>query len=162
MKIQENAGSCPRQEAPNPCMLCGEVGRLLHRCIREESEKAGLTSSYRPFLRQLAQEDGLTQLELAQITHFAPPTVSVALQKMQQDGLIVRTPDPEDLRQIRVHITPKGLELHRLVHQAIVKTEKRALAGLSQEEQDTLKLLLTRMRDNLLSERNGEASHETD
>ena len=69
---------------------------------------------------------------------------------------------PEDLRQIRVHITPKGLELHRLVHQAIVKTEECALAGLSQEEQDTLKLLLTRMRENLLSERSGEASHETD
>lgn len=143
-------------------MLCGEIGRLMGHCLREKTEKVGMSSSYRPFLHTLVELDGLTQLELARITHLTAPTVSVTLQKMEQDGLITRTPDPEDMRQIRVSITQRGRELDQAVGGIIAETEGKALSGITPEEQQLLKELLTRIRDNVLAERNGQLTHETD
>jgi len=146
----------------NPCMLAGEVGRLMGRRLREKTEKAGMNDSYRPFIHILYDQGGLTQLELAKITHLTAPTVSVTLQKMEQNGLITRTPDPKDMRQIRVSLTEQGRELHQVVFGIIRETEKNALDGITPEEQELLNRLLGRMKNNLLKERSGQPNHETD
>ena len=132
----------------NPCMLCGEVSRILHQRMRECSERAGINLSY--------------QLDLVRATHLAAPTVSVTLQKMEQEGLITRKTDSSDQRQLLVYITQAGRELHDRAREQIVKTEDRALAGITPEERQTLLAILTRMRDNLIEERSAKANHETD
>lgn len=152
----------PPYKDPTPCMLCRDVGKLLGHRMREQTEKAGMHGSYRPFLHILFEQEGLTQLELARITHLTAPTVSVTLQKMEQDGLITRTPDPDDMRQIRVGITEKGRKLHNAVRHIITETEKIALLGITQEEQQVLKQLLSRICDNLLTERKGQSTNEAD
>ena len=118
----------------NPCMLCGEVN----------------------------EHDGVTQLDLVRATHLAAPTVSVTLQKMEQEGLITRKTDSSDQRQLLVYITQAGRELHDRAREQIVKTEDQALAGITPEERQTLLAILTRMRDNLIEERSAKANHETD
>jgi len=81
---------------------------------------------------------------------------------MEQNGLITRTPDPQDMRQIRVSITDKGRELHEVVFGIIRETEKNALSGITPEEQQELIRLLGKMKNNLLDERSGKTNHETD
>lgn len=152
----------PHSREVNPCMLCGEVGRLMGRRLREQTEKAGMNDSYRPFIHTLHDRDGLTQQELSKITHLTAPTVSITLQKMEQNGLITRTPDPQDMRQIRVSLTDKGRELHEVVFGIIRETEKHVLTGISPEEQQELIRLLGKMKNNLLDERSGKTNHETD
>ena len=151
-----------RCKDPNPCMLCGEIGRLVGRSLREKTEKAGMNDSYRPFIHNLYERDDMTQLELAKLTHLTAPTVSVTLQKMEQNGLITRTPDPQDMRQIRVRLTQQGRELHHIVVEIVKETEQNVLSGVTPEEQELLKKLLGKMRDNLLNERSGKTNHETD
>ena len=146
----------------NPCMLCGEVSRILHQRMRECSERAGINLSYRPFIHFLNEHDGVTQLDLVRATHLAAPTVSVTLQKMEQEGLITRKTDSSDQRQLLVSITQAGRELHDRAREQIVKTEDQALAGITPEERQTLLAILTRMRDNLIEERSAKANHETD
>ena len=152
----------PHGRELNPCMLCGEVGRLMGRRLREQTEKAGMNDSYRPFIHILHDRDGLTQQELSKITHFTAPTVSVTLQKMEQNGLITRTPDAQDMRQIRVGLTEKGRKLHEVVFDIITETEKYVLTGITPEEQELLLKLLGKMKNNLLDERSGKTNHETD
>ena len=152
----------PHSREVNPCMLCGEVGRLMGRRLREKTEKAGMNDTYRPFIHTLYDRDGLTQLELSKITHLTAPTVSVTLQKMEHNGLIVRKPDPKDMRQVRVSLTDKGRELHHLVFGIIKETEKNVLSGITAEEQEQLIRLLNKMKANLLSERSDQSNHETD
>ena len=81
---------------------------------------------------------------------------------MEQNGLITRTPDPKDMRQVRVRLTDKGRELHRVAFGIIEETEKNVLMGITPEEQEQLLMLLGKMRDNLLNERSGQTNHETD
>lgn len=146
----------------NPCMLCGEIGRLLHQQMREGTERAGINPSYRPFIHFLNEHDGVTQLDLVKVTHLAAPTVSVTLQKMEQEGLVTRRIDPEDQRQVLVYITGAGRDLHQKVREQIVKTEQRALSGVTEEERQQLLAILSHMRDNLVGERREGTSHEAD
>lgn len=70
---------------------------------------------------------------------------------MEEAGLVVRTADPEDQRQIRVRLTGKGRELDNRQREKIREAEELFSRGLSEEEQQTLKALLLHMRRNVLA-----------
>lgn len=146
----------------NPCMLCGEVSRLLHQRMRDLTERAGINLSYRHFIHFLNEHDGVTQLDLVNATHLTAPTVSVTLQKMEHEGLITRQTDPKDQRQILVYITESGREMQKKAHEQIVKVEQQTLNGISEDDRQKLLSILSRMRENLIEERREKAAHETD
>jgi DNA-binding MarR family transcriptional regulator len=71
--------------------------------------------------------------------------VSWVLNSLEQQGLIVRRPDPRDKRKIRARVTPKGRRmLQRLVPRARDCFED-AFAALSSDERDRLKQLVERV-----------------
>jgi len=140
--------SADKAHKPSPLMLINEVSKLFHDKIRIESEKANLPNSYRQILFHLAFSDGKTQLELAQLTHLKPPTVSVSLQKMENDELVRRVPDENDLRQTHVYITEKGRHANRMMHKKFHEVEAAAMEGLTSEETEQLYSLLCKIRDN--------------
>lgn len=139
----------PPEEMPL-MMLVNELSRLFHNHMRTESERMGIQDGFRHLLFHLTREDNLTQLELAHRTHLKAPTVSVALRQMEEAGLVTRTADPEDQRQIRVRLTDKGRELDNRQREKIREAEELFARGLSEEEKRTLKALLLHMRRNVL------------
>jgi hypothetical protein len=144
----------PRRPPPEEMpimMLVNDLSRLFHNHMRAESERIGMQDGFRHLLFHLTQEDDLTQLELVRRTHLKAPTVSVALRRMEEAGLVVRTADPEDQRQIRVRLTGKGRELDNRQREKIREAEELFSRGLSEEEQQTLKALLLHMRRNVLA-----------
>lgn len=59
--------------------------------MREKCERLNFKPTYQAILRVVAHEPGLSQLEIAGRVHLAPPTVSLALQKMEAEDLIRRS-----------------------------------------------------------------------
>lgn len=147
------------RENPNSFMLINEISKLFHDHMREEAARNGMQDAYRELLRPLAQEDGKTQLELVKITHLKAPTISVTLQRMEQDGIVVRKTDPEDMRQIRVYLTEAGRQLHIRMHESIRKTEDLLLTDVSEEEERQMRAVLKKVRDNALHHWGGVATH---
>lgn len=135
---------------PSPMMLANEISKLFHDKIRIESEKANLPNSYRQILFHLAFCDGKTQLELAQLTHLKPPTVSVSLQKMESEGLVRRVPDENDLRQTRVYITENGRIANDMMRKKFREIEEAAVEGLDGDDMLRLEEILCKIRDNEL------------
>lgn len=133
-------------------MLINDISKLFQDHIHGMSEEKHLKSTYQVLLRVISQEDGLSQLEIANRVHLAPPTVSITLQKMEKEGLISREPDPEDLRQVKVHITDEGRAMDDVVVHAAKATEKIILKGITQEELDTIYPILAKMKDNIMEE----------
>ena len=72
-------------------------------------------------LKEAAHAEGASQRELAQHMGIEPPTLVRQLDKLAEDGLVERRPDPDDRRVVRVVVTPAGLErlqeLHAVVHE---------------------------------------------
>lgn len=143
----------PKDDLPEnrpTMMLVNEVSKLFHDRLRNFSDQIGIPDGYRHILLSLKFGDSKTQCEISQVTHLKAPTVSVALQKMEADGLVRRISDEEDLRQSRIFITDKGREVTEKFGNNLKKTEEIALCGLTEEEEETLRKIMLKMRKNMI------------
>lgn len=131
-------------------MLVNEVSKLFHDKLRNLSDQIGIPDGYRHILLSLKYGDSKSQCEISQITHLKAPTVSVALQKMEADGLVRRMSDEDDLRQSRIFITEKGREVTEKFDKNLEKTEHIALDGLTEEEEAVLRKIMLKMRKNII------------
>ena len=103
-------------------------------------------------LMQLWQQEGVTQSQLAEQMCVEPPTVTKMLQRIEQQGLIVRRPDTHDARVSRVYLTETGRALRCQVESCWTRVEDRAMHGLSREERMLLRRLLLQVQQNLIGE----------
>lgn len=141
----------PIKNAP-PSMLINEISKLFNDKMRQKTEAMGMAEGYRRMLFHLSRNDRLTQLDLVKKTHLSAPTVSVALQKMEADGLVIRESDERDQRAILVRLTEEGKKADRKVIGAIRETEQQMLKGIGEEEIALLRPILERMYHNLKEE----------
>ena len=89
------------------------------------------------------------QRGLARDLRIEGATLTRHLDRMEREGLIVRTRDPEDRRQVRAELTADGRTLHDTLKAIATKTGRRACDGLSADEQQMLRRLLEQIRTNV-------------
>ena len=156
MKPNDDHTKKPRMllEKPDatPSMFINDVSRMFMHRVKRECEKNGVSHGHHKLLMELYRNDGATQLRLVQLTHLTAPTVSVALGKMESEGLVKRVTDTEDMRAMKVFLTDKGREKVSCVRQTFYETEKVLLKGIPQEETDAAVAVLRKMLVNLLEE----------
>lgn len=135
-----------------PSMYMADITRMFDCTVSAAVEGRGVAKGHRRILMNLAREDGVTQLRLVKLTHLTPPTVSVSLSKMEEDGLVKRVADEKDLRQVRVYLTDKGRELNDFYRAKCREADRKMLEGISPQEQQQLTLLLRKMLINMLED----------
>ena len=109
----------------------GNIYKVYNARLRAECIKIGVHSSYRQIISYLAKEDGVPQLELVRLTNFKAPTISITLQKMEQDGYVTRKPDLFDQRSVRVFLTDKGREFNDKMEERVKKFEEEILSDFT-------------------------------
>jgi DNA-binding MarR family transcriptional regulator len=104
-----------------------------------------------PILKLLTHQGPMRLSAVAQVLGLDASTVSRHARQLEDRGLLERTDDPDDRRASRVAVTEqgatclaKGFETRRLL-------VADALGGWSDEERDTLRLLLHRLVQSLLT-----------
>ncbi len=137
---------------PTPGMLITEISKLFHDQMNQKSEQLGFKNGYRQILTHLAHKDGVTQIDLVHVTHLKAPTISVTLKKMEEEALVRRETDKDDQRQTHVYLTDKGRDMERAFFSKLVETEAVLLRDISAEENEALRVILKKMRGNLLNE----------
>ncbi len=120
--------------------------------VANELESIGMRASYRHVMKPLMENDGLTQLELVNITKLKAPTISITLRNMERDGIVRREKNDNDRRETHVFITDKGREMHARILEAYDKAEKVMLSGISEKELDAVGRLIKNMTENLRKE----------
>ena len=136
----------------NPVKLCHDITRLSRAKAREASVEGVMSQpGARLVLSLLAIGDGVTQRSLVEETHLRPPTVSVIIGKMEDEGMVERRRNPDDRRETRVYLTDYGREVDMKGIANIKATDELALNGLDENERETLMRLLGRMRSNLVA-----------
>ena len=141
---------------PNPVRMCSEISHIFRAKMRDinEADDTAAQHGTRLVISYLATGDGVTQLDLVKATHLRPPTISVMLKRLEEDGIVERRRDENDLRSMRVYLSEKGREIDCRNIKKIKQVESIALDGLSDEERATAMSLLGRIRDNLLASNN--------
>jgi DNA-binding MarR family transcriptional regulator len=51
--------------------------------------------------------------DLAALDHCSQPTMTMQVRRLEEAGLVTRTPDPDDARAVLIRITPNGVETLR-------------------------------------------------
>ncbi len=94
-----------------------------------------------------ALKDGasLTQKELARLVRIEQPTMAQLLSRMERDGLVRRTDNPDDKRSSLISLTPLALRKLPLARAILSEGNKEALKGFTDREIATLSRLLLRV-----------------
>jgi DNA-binding MarR family transcriptional regulator len=125
--------------------LTNWAARLFARAIDRRLAPLGLSSAYMPVFFALAGGESLSQTELARRASVEQPTMAATLKRMERDGLIARTPDPEDGRSALVSLTALARAKLRSVQAAGHAVNDAAMAPLSAAERQQYLLLLRRV-----------------
>ncbi len=129
--------------------LISEVVKLNQVRSRKDNDELAIRTAYRPLLRALIDNNGVTQLGLVAITGLKAPTVSITLRAMESEGLVTRHDDEIDLRRTHVYITDMGRAKVVAMEESDAKLCEDILNGFTDE--DSLKFVryLNRLKENL-------------
>ncbi|WP_423068604.1 MarR family winged helix-turn-helix transcriptional regulator [Devosia sp. CN2-171] len=111
--------------------LTNWAARLFARALER---RLGTGSGPMPVFFALQDGRALTQKELAISATVEQPTMANTLNRMERDGLVVRTPDPNDRRSAQVSLTPLGLERAEAAFKVALEVNGIATDPLKPEE----------------------------
>ena len=117
----------------------GHYIRVLHSCtdqiISSTLAQMDLTAAQGRIVGYLChQEHPPKAQDLAEEFQLSTPTVSGLLSRLEKKGFIRFVCDAQDRRCKRIHVLPRGRELHRQIVETIQANEERMLQGFSDEE----------------------------
>jgi len=96
-------------------------------------------------LARIGGERGVSQRRLMDELGLTSGTISVRIDRLVEEGLVTRTPDPELKRNTLIALTDAGRELFERVVPAHLGNERRLLSALSAEEEEVLAALLRKL-----------------
>ena len=102
-------------------------------------------------LRVVSEHDGISQRELAEELHVAPPSVSRMLQNMERAGLVGRRDDERDQRVTRVYITERGRAFEAKFRSIAAGYVKDTIGRLPEADRRELIRLLTSFGETIKS-----------
>lgn len=114
--------------------------------FKEEFEGYDLTPQQFGLLGFLWQEDGLSQAELSTRSQIDRTTMGGLIDRLEKEGLVKRLADPDDRRAYRICLTGKGKSLEDELCAIAVRSQSRFTAALTEDELETLKMLLQKLR----------------
>jgi DNA-binding MarR family transcriptional regulator len=138
----------PASLASLRCLKFWAAAVAFEQRLARELSLLGLTvSSFRLIGEVMGEPEGLRLGELARRLGVRPPTVSVAVDRLETRGVLLRRPDPEDPRARRVHIA-QGASLRSGV-EVLRRLEELMTRGMSRQDLSDLDRLLARMKRGL-------------
>ncbi|MGD8385168.1 MAG: MarR family transcriptional regulator [Lysobacterales bacterium] len=129
--------------------LLADVTRLMRRAFQHHLEGSSLTLAQARALIYVARNEGLHQVELADLLEIKPITVARLIDKLAALGMVERRQDPDDRRAYHVFLAPGAEADIRAIEKVGDHIRAKAVKGLSRQQAEQLSDVLCKMRDNL-------------
>jgi DNA-binding MarR family transcriptional regulator len=145
--VQQWKAEKPRYDLA-PVEIIGRAGRIMEHVDRaleakfEEFQISRASFDVLAALRRSGKPYKLTQRDLMRSLFRTSGSMSLRIDSLQKQGLVVRSPDKEDRRSVFVTLTPKGVELLETVIPEHLENESSLIAGLDRAERAQLIALL--------------------
>src|SRR5262245_59394633 len=91
--------------------LISDLARLLKTYVDQQARRYGMTRAQWQVLVRVERNEGLKQSELAEMLDLQPITLTRLVDRLYENGLIERRPDPNDRRAKRLFLTPDARPL---------------------------------------------------
>lgn len=135
------------QLAEMPGWLVGQASLFSHRLLTDRLAAEGARGYHYRLLAALEESGPISQADLGRRTGIDRSDVVAALDELDSDGLIARTPDPVDRRRNVVTVTAAGKRRLKKLHRIVDEVQDAFVAPLTAAERKTLVRLLGRIVD---------------
>lgn len=120
---------------------------MLARQLNASSTGAGLTPSQASVLGLIVARGPLTLADLGDLEGLNPTMLSRVISRLAAMGLIVRVPDPADLRSVSVVTTPDGKRVDQEIKARRAAAVSRCIELLPPARASTLTAALPALED---------------
>jgi DNA-binding MarR family transcriptional regulator len=126
----------------------GFLIKELHQALRGAADAAlrghQLSLPQLAVLAAIRRSPGVSNAALARASFMAPPSMVELLAKLEDQGLVRRSPHPAGGRVLQAEVTDAGLAALRACQAELQAVEAQLLAGLDRDERALLRDLLAR------------------
>jgi DNA-binding MarR family transcriptional regulator len=129
------------------CFSAYAVSHAFNRVYKPLLDAMGLTYPQYLVMLTLWERDGLLVKDIGALLHLDSGTLTPLLKRLEAAGLVDRTRDASDERQVRITLTPEGLALREKAQQ--VPFHIACATGMAIPDIIALKDALTTLRDQL-------------
>jgi len=116
-----------------PMMLYRALDAVMPR-FRRIFNEFGLTEQQWRVLRVLWEHDDIAFRDLSETTLIPAPSLVGVVDRLSKQGLVARKRSETDRRNVFVHATDKGRELHRVVRPRVDDTYAELRGSVDAEE----------------------------
>lgn len=129
--------------------LVSDVSRLMRRAFQKQIEGSSLTLAQARALVYVSRNEGIRQVDLADLLEVQPMTLARLVDQLSEGGLVERRADPADRRAHRLHPTRAATPHLAAIEQAVIAVRKDAVRDLGKDDLATVLAALQTIRDNL-------------
>jgi len=129
--------------------VLADVSRLMRRAFAARLKSRALTLAQARALVYVSRQEGLRQVELAQLLEVQPITLARLVDQLCAGGLVERRTDPADRRAYQLFLRPAAGPLLTEISRVAASVRARALRGLDERAAAAVLNGLRRMRSNL-------------
>lgn len=126
-----------------------DVGRLLRTYADQKARQHGMTRAQWAVLLRLKRREGLKQSDLAEDLDIQPITLTRLVDRLCDNGLIERRPDPNDRRAKRLYLKPAARPLLDRIAEQVEVLAGTVLAGIEPAAIGAMLAQLGLARENL-------------
>jgi DNA-binding MarR family transcriptional regulator len=119
-----------------------QLSRIITRVYDDAMRPLGITVSQFTLLTQIAQQDGITAVDIGHTLDIEKSTLSRNLKRLLKDGHITMDP-PAGRRGRGLHLTPKGAQVIQLGYPVWREAQSRTINVMGPESRSTLDAFLT-------------------
>lgn len=132
--------------------VLADVSRLMRRAFaaRLKSRSLTLTLAQARALVYVSRQEGLRQIDLAQLLEVQPITLARLVDQLCAGGLVERRADQTDRRAYKLFLRPAAGPLLAEIGRVAASVRARAMRGLDDRAAAAVLAGLRRMRSNLL------------
>ena len=131
--------------------LLKDTSRLYVERFEQRAAALGLTLPQCKTLVYLADHEGISQVQLAELTDLEPMTLVRTLDCLESYGWVERRSDPADRRARRLYLKPKGKPFVDDIWHLAALTRREAFAGIPRKHADLMIELLEKIQNNFTS-----------
>ena len=129
--------------------LAADISRLMRTEFDRQVGALGVTRAQWMVLARLTRRPGCSQTELAEMMEVERATAGRLLDRLEENGLVRREPDPIDRRIRRVFPTKDAAAAQAKIRAVADTIVADATIDLSEDQRETLMDLMTMVRGRL-------------
>jgi len=123
------------------------VNKRLEDELEERLRPAGVPIEQLRILELLQNSDGRSMGDLAQRALIEPTTLTKIIDRMVSDGVVYRTPDPNDRRRVLIRLAAGGKALFKRLDRITISQQDRLQKRIPPAKMEELRRLLTDIMD---------------